>query len=95
MNLCYRPVVGLLTLAGVLLSATASWAAQTVNSNFSESCVNQGGTIGVSNLITDFDNGTFGTESGAPNQSPNIDPYPSTITGGVFDNFYENSCDNS
>ncbi len=69
------------------LSDTA-WAGQTTNSTISTSCVAQSGTLGTTNYITDFDNGTFGTENGQPDQSPSVDPYPLTVTGGIFDNFY-------
>ncbi len=72
----------------ILNASSTAWAAQTVNSTISTSCVSQGGTLGTVNFITDFDNGTFGVEDGSPNQSPSTDPYPSTITGGVFKNFY-------
>lgn len=70
-------------------AAGGAQAAQTVNPNFAQSCVNQGGTAGASNLVTDFDNGTFGSESGAADQSPNTDPYPATVMGGNYENFYD------
>lgn len=89
MNLWLRQSVGGFSLLCLFFGADVAWAAQTVNPNFASSCINQGGVIGANNLITDFDNGTFGTESGAPNQSPNVDPYPSTVIGGIFDNFYD------
>lgn len=79
--------VGLAALLGSG-SAFPTHAAQTVNPNFATSCTAQGGMPGSINVITDFDNGTFGSESGAPNQSPDTDPYPATVTGGVYDNFY-------
>lgn len=63
-------------------------AAQTTNANFPDSCVNQGGAVGTNNFIVDFDNGTFGTASGAPDQSPSVDPYPATVVGGIYEEFY-------
>lgn len=84
-----RHFVGLFAVVSMTTLANSAWAAQTINANFADSCVNQGGVVGSNNFITDFENGTFGTESGAPNQSPNMDPYPSTVTGGVYDNFYD------
>ena len=89
MKLFLRHSVGVFACAGIGLVSVPSWAAQTVNPNFAESCSNQGGVAGSINFITDFDNGTFGTESGAADQSPNVDPYPTTITGGDFENFYD------
>jgi len=70
------------------LSPTAS-ADQTINTSFPTSCDAQGGTPEGFNFITDFDDGTFGVENGQPNQSPDIDPYPDQIDGGVFDNFFD------
>ena len=88
-----RTTLRLLASAGVLFTALVGaslvQAAQTINTSSTTSCVAQGGTISGANLLTDFDNGTFGTGSGAPNQSPNTDPYPSTVTGGDFTNFYD------
>jgi|GEM_PF-3523658 len=54
------------------------------------SCVNLGGTLSSNNIFTPFDNGTFGTENGQPNQSPpdNADPYPGAVIGGEYKNFY-------
>ena len=40
------------------------------------------------NVYTDFDNGTFGFESGAADQSPASDPYPGLWTGGIYSEFY-------
>ena len=85
-----------LKLCGGLIAATlawagtgSAWAAQTINTASTTSCAAQSGTISGANLLTDFDNGTFGTESGAPNQSPNTDPYPAIVDGGIFDHFYD------
>lgn len=64
-------------------------AGQVLNTTSTTSCAAQGGMPSGVNIITDFDNGTFGTESGAPNQSPTADPYPAQITGGMFDHFYD------
>jgi len=66
-------------------------AGQVLNTNSTTSCTAQGGTLVGGNVITDFDNGTFGTEDGSPNQSPAADmnPYPGQVIGGIFDNFYE------
>ncbi|MEM7767211.1 MAG: hypothetical protein AAF253_06945 [Pseudomonadota bacterium] len=72
-----------------MLAPTAAQAAQTLNTTSTTSCAAVGGTLSSANLVTDFDQGTFGTESGAPNQSPSANPYPSTVVGGVFDNFYQ------
>jgi len=77
------------TALSVVLFGQTAWAGQTVNANAPMSCSNQGGVPETFNRITDFDNGTFGTESGAANQSPSVDPYPAAITGGIFDNFYQ------
>jgi len=84
-----RLVLSVGTVFATLMSVSTTNAAQTINTNSTTSCVAQGGTVSGANLLTDFDNGTFGTGSGAPNQSPNTDPYPSTVTGGVFANFYD------
>lgn len=88
-----RTVLRLWASAGsvlaVLGSVTTVQAAQTINTSSTTSCVAQGGVISGANLLTDFDNGTFGTESGAPDQSPTTDPYPATVVGGIFDHFYD------
>ena len=84
----YRYLIGLTGLALAVMTHASAWSAQTINPNFADSCSNQGGTAGALNFITDFDNGTFGSESGAANQSPSVDPYPATIMGGDFVNFY-------
>jgi len=89
MKMSVRHCVSLLTVAYCVVSSASARAGQTINADFPDSCVNQGGAIGATNIVTDFDNGTFGTESGAPDQTPDVDPYPSTITGGIFDNFYD------
>jgi len=89
MSFCNRLIVTSCLSVAVLINAHSAEAAQTINPNFAESCVNQGGTLSVINLITEFDNGTFGSESGAPNQSPSVDPYPSTVVGGDYENFYD------
>lgn len=82
-----RLCVGICVLA---LSATPfAQAGQVINTSSTTSCSAQGGTPTGVNIITDFDNGTFGTESGAADQSPTIDPYPSQVTGGIFDYFYD------
>ena len=56
-----------------------------------DSCDAQNGTLTGGNLVTDFDNGTFGVENGDPGQSPSPpdDPYPGQVGGGNFDNFFD------
>ncbi len=78
----------IITLA-YLFGGSHAYADQTINTNFPTSCEAQGATLDSFNFITDFDAGTFGVENGQPNQSPDIDPYPNQITGGVFDNFFD------
>ncbi|WP_114520423.1 hypothetical protein [Altererythrobacter sp. ZODW24] len=39
-------------------------------------------------MLTDFDNGTFGTANGQPDQSPSVNPYPGQIDSGQFAYFY-------
>ena len=41
------------------------------------------------NLFTPFNNGTFGFEDGSPDQSPTIDPYPGTVSGGDFETYQD------
>jgi len=89
MQICLRHIVESLALAGFSLWAQPSWAGQTINSDFPDACVNQGGTTGSVNFITDFENGTFGTEPNALNFSPDTDPFPSTVEGGIYENFYD------
>ena len=79
----------LLIAACMPMVVPMAYAGQTINATSPTSCVAQNGSLSGNNLITDFENGTFGTESGAANQSPTVDPYPSQITGGVFDHFYD------
>lgn len=67
---------------------SAGFAAQTINTNSTTSCTAQSGTLVGGNILTDFDNGTFGSESGAPDQSPSTNPYPGQIADGTFANFY-------
>lgn len=63
-------------------------AAQTINTTSTTSCTAQGGALTGGNLLTDFNNGTFGTANGQPNQSPSVNPYPGQINSGQFANFY-------
>ena len=76
-----------LCLLAMVLPSTA-WAAQTINTTSTTSCTAQGGTLIGGNLLTDFDNGTFGFENGQPDQSPSSNPYPGQIDSGQFANFY-------
>ena len=78
-------------ITGVFCLNVSSYALanQTINTDFPTSCVSQGGTLDNFNFITDFDNGTFGTANGQADQTPDINPYPNQVTGGVFDNFYD------
>jgi len=85
----FRYLVGWLAVTSLSLWAQPSWAGQTINSDFPDSCVNQGGTTGSVNFITDFENGTFGTEPNALNFSPDTDPFPLTVEGGIYENFYD------
>jgi uncharacterized repeat protein (TIGR01451 family) len=64
------------------------YAAQTINTTSTTSCSALGGSVSGANFLTDFNNGTFGTENGAPDQSPSVNPYPGQISGGTFANFY-------
>jgi len=88
MRSIFKRIVPIGSVLAVFAGAASVQAAQTINTSSTTSCVAQGGTVSGANLLTDFDNGTFGTGSGAPNQSPSIDPYPSTVTGGEFREFY-------
>ncbi len=72
----------------LLLPVTPARAAQTINTTSTTSCAAQGGATTGGNFITDFSNGTFGTASGAANQSPAVNPYPGQVTGGVYAQFY-------
>jgi len=85
----FKICVGFLVVTLGVTAPIQAQAGQTINTTSTMSCVAQGGTISGASLLTDFDNGTFGTEDGSPNQSPSVDPYPATVTGGVFDNFYD------
>ncbi len=76
-----------LCFAVMALPSTA-FAAQTLNTTSTTSCTAQGGTLVGGNILTDFDNGTFGSEDGSPDQSPSTNPYPGQVSGGVFTNFY-------
>lgn len=67
---------------------STTFAAQTINNNSTTSCSAQGGTLIGGNILTDFDNGTFGSENGSADQSPSVDPYPGQIASGTFTNFY-------
>jgi len=87
MKLRFRHTVGMIACVCIGLSSSPAWAGQTINANFADSCSNQGGAAGSVNFITDFDDGTFGSESGAADQSPTVDPYPSTVVGGIFEVF--------
>jgi len=51
-------------------------------------CTAQGGTLTGGNYFTDFDGGTFGTGSGAPDESPATNPYPGQFQGGDYDGYY-------
>jgi len=84
----HRYSLGLIACVGLCQMTETALAAQTVTSSFATSCVSNGGTLSTVNFVTDFDDGTFGSESGAANQSPSVDPYPATVIGGNFDNFY-------
>ena len=77
-----------LCLLGIALPS-AAWAAQTINATSTTSCIAQGGTLVGGNLLTDFDNGTFGFENGQPDQSPSTNPYVGQIDSGQFANFYD------
>jgi len=69
-----------------------AFAQQVLRFDSPNSCDAQGGTLTGTNLITTFDNGTFGEEpSGAPNQSPSTDPFPGLITGGNYVPFFSNA----
>lgn len=76
-----------LWFAMLAVSSTA-FAAQTINKTSTTSCTAQGGTLVGGNILTDFDNGTFGTEDGSADQSPSTNPYPGQVSGGIFANFY-------
>ncbi len=78
----------LLAMAFWTLFPPTAQAAQTINTTSSTSCSAQSGALVGGNILTDFDNGTFGTESGAADQSPSSNPYPGQIEAGVFANFY-------
>lgn len=65
-----------------------AFGAQTLNTTSSTSCSAQGGSLVGGNILTDFDNGTFGSEDGSPDQSPSTNPYPGQISDGIFANFY-------
>lgn len=84
-----RTCVGAVIFSLLLMGASSAQAGQVLNINSTTSCSAQGGTLTDGNLITDFDNGTFGFEDGSPDQSPSVDPYPSQIMGGIFDYFYD------
>ena len=51
-------------------------------------------TIGA-NLYTAFDAGTFGTSSGAADESPSTNPYDGAISGGTYDQFDSSSVSGS
>jgi hypothetical protein len=88
-NMPMRCIINsLVALAVLILPATTVPAAQTINTTSTTSCTAQGGTVTGGNALTDFNNGTFGSESGAANQSPSINPYPGQVSGGIFSNFY-------
>lgn len=86
----FRRTISVLAVVNLCLivCAAPAQAAQTINTTSTTSCTAQGGTTAGGNFITDFGNGTFGTESGAANQSPATNPYPGQITGGVYSQFY-------
>lgn len=48
------------------------------------SCPVQGGRLSGGNLFTALNNGTMGTASGSPDQSPATNPYPGIVTGGTY-----------
>ncbi len=85
----YRSLTALAVVAmGLMIPPSPASAAQTLNTISTTSCSAQGGTVTGANLLTDFANGTFGSESGAADQSPSINPYPGQVSGGTFSNFY-------
>lgn len=85
----FRRTIAVLAVVNLCLivCANPAQAAQTINTTSTMSCTAQGGSTTGGNFITDFGNGTFGTESGASNQSPPVNPYPGQITGGVYAQF--------
>jgi len=52
-------------------------------------CVALGGTLSGTNIFTDFDGGTFGTGTGAMDETPAVNPYPGKILGGTYDSYYD------
>ena len=88
MSLNHKFAAVCLSCLAVLSVPAAVQAAQTINTTSTTSCTAQGGSINGSNLLTDFDNGTFGTANGQPDQSPTVNPYPGQIDSGQFAHFY-------
>jgi hypothetical protein len=87
--ICTRSLMALALFAMCLVfPATSVRAAQTINTTSTTSCSALGGSVSGANFLTDFNNGTFGSESGAADQSPSINPYPGQVSGGIFSNFY-------
>ncbi len=70
-----------------LLATPAAGQNQVLDTSNGQACTVAGGVLTGSNLFTDLDNGTFGTGSGAANEIPTNNPYPS-ITGGIYQNSY-------
>ncbi len=88
-HICCRLFLVLALLApSFVVPAIPAQAAQTINTTSTTSCAALGGATTGSNFLTDFSNGTFGTENGAADQSPSVNPYPGQVTGGIFSNFY-------
>jgi hypothetical protein len=87
--ICARSLAALTVFSLVLvLPTTEARAGQTINTTSTTSCSALGGSVTGANFLTDFSNGTFGSESGAADQSPSINPYPGQVSSGIFSNFY-------
>ncbi|MEL6553837.1 MAG: hypothetical protein AAFQ63_10310 [Cyanobacteria bacterium J06621_11] len=81
----WRSGLTLLASVGLMLLPRGAYAAQTIDDEPAPTwCTVNGGTLSGTNLFTDLDGGTLGFESGAPDQSPATNPYPGTVSGGVY-----------
>jgi len=86
----YRATLRIFALCCAMFAwpSVTAFAAQTINTTSTTSCAAQSGSLVGGNILTDFDNGTFGSENGSADQSPSTNPYPGQVSGGVFANFY-------